>query len=231
MISPSALDAVEQRIAAARARAGRENDPPVEIVAVTKAFPAEVIVKAFEWGVRSIGENRVQEAAAKFKEIPPPPGLRRRLIGHLQSNKVRTAAKIFHTIDSLDSVKLARKVATIFRDEEAEMPVLIQVNTALDPAKFGFEPYETDDMLEIVNMKGLRVDGLMTIGKLTENEGEIRETFRNLRRVRDDLNRQLEKKQQLAHLSMGMSGDFELAVEEGATMLRLGTALFGPRPA
>ncbi|MEE9167829.1 MAG: YggS family pyridoxal phosphate-dependent enzyme [Candidatus Neomarinimicrobiota bacterium] len=231
MISPAALQSVAQRIAKARSHAGRGNEPPIEIVAVTKAFPPQVILSAYEAGIKSIGENRVQEAEAKFKQIPPLPGMKRRLIGHLQSNKTRMAVRIFDAIDSLDSVKLARKVARCSEEEDKEMAALIQVNTGEDPAKFGFHAHETEEMLEVMAMEGLRVDGLMTIGTLTEDESEIRRTFRGLWKLKEDLNGQAPRERQLIHLSMGMSADYELAVEEGATMLRLGTVLFGPRPA
>ena len=230
MISAATLKSVRDRIEKARSRTGRENEPPVEIIAVTKAFPPDTIIRAYKSGVRSIGENRVQEAMVKFKEVPDLPGLKRRLIGHLQSNKARKAVNLFDTIDSIDSVKLGRKLSSIAKETGKEIPTLIQVNTADDPAKYGFDSSQTEEILEVINLEGLRAEGLMTIGTLTQDKSITRETFKRLWNLRDELNDQLPREKQLIHLSMGMSGDYEIAVEEGATMLRLGTVLFGPRP-
>lgn len=230
MISAAALKSVRDRIERARSRTGRANEPPIEIIAVTKAFPPETIIRAYKSGVRSIGENRVQEAMVKFKEVPDLPGLKRRLIGHLQSNKARKAVNLFDTIDSVDSVKLGRKLSSIAKETGKEIPTLIQVNTADDPAKYGFDSSQTEEILKVINLEGLRAEGLMTIGTLTQDKSITRETFKGLWDLRDELNDQLPREKQLIHLSMGMSGDYEIAVEEGATMLRLGTVLFGPRP-
>ena len=230
MINPSVLKSINLRIELARSRAGREKDPPIEIIAVTKAFLAEAIISAYKNGIRSIGENRVQEALMKFKETPELPGLKRRLIGHLQTNKARKAFNLFDTIDSVDSMKLARKLSGAAREKEKKKTILIQVNMARDPAKFGFVPDQLDEILELTNLEGLNVEGLMTIGSQTEDEGEIRSTFQKLREMREGVNQQLSADKKMKHLSMGMSADFEIAVEEGATMLRLGTVIFGPRP-
>lgn len=230
MIDPATLKSVRDRIDKARLRAGRQQEPPVEIVAITKAFPASTIIKAYDASVRAIGENRVQEAARKFQELPPLAGLEKRLVGHLQSNKARKAVDLFDTIDSIDSLKMARRLGTIAAEQNRQLFVLIQVNSADDPGKFGFDVSQKDQMLEVINMDRLTVEGLMTIGELTEDESRVREAFRRLRNLRDELNTFLPPEKQLNHLSMGMSGDFEIAVEEGATMVRLGTALFGPRP-
>lgn len=230
MITAASLKSVQDRIDGARSRSGRHDDPPIEIIAVTKAFAFEAILGAYQTGLRSIGEVRVQEASAKFRRIPELPGLKRRLIGHLQSNKARNAVDIFDTIDTIDSVKVANKVASIAREQGDVIPVLVQVNTAEDPAKFGFKSQETEEILEIMSMEGLKVEGLMTIGELTKDEPKIRGVFRRLRILRDELNAQVSQEKRMVHLSMGMSADFEIAVEEGATILRLGTILFGPRP-
>ena len=188
------------------------------------------MLSAYEAGLRSIGENRVQEALGKYGDLEKLAGLNLRLIGHLQSNKARKAVDLFDTIDAVDSVKLARKLSNIAHEKGIEIPVLIEVNTAGDPAKFGFDTTETGEMLEITELDGVKVEGLMTIGTLTEDEGQIRAAFRDLREVRDKINHEAGTGKQLVHLSMGMSGDFEIAVEEGATMVRLGTVLFGTRP-
>ncbi|MFQ6675085.1 MAG: YggS family pyridoxal phosphate-dependent enzyme [Fidelibacterota bacterium] len=231
MTVPEALRSIRERIEGARRRAGRQNSPPVEVVAVTKAFPAQAITDAYRAGLRAVGETRVQEARRKVERLPQLPGLTVRMIGHLQSNKARKAVELFDTIDSVDSVKLGRLISRIAREQGKVMPILLQVNTAEDPAKFGFDPGQVDELMELVYLAGIRVEGLMTIGALTARPEETRETFRRLRRLRDRMNKALPPSKKLHHLSMGMTGDFEIGVEEGATMVRIGTALFGPRPA
>ena len=230
MINLTTLELVRERIENALSSTSRENEPPVEIVAVTKAFPGKYIISAYESGLLTIGENRVQEAEQKFKKLPQLPGLKRRLIGHLQSNKARKALAIFDTIDSVNSIKLARRLSKATAEKGEPFPVLAQVNTAADPAKFGFALNETDLLLEMADLPGLRVDGLMTIGEITQDKARIRRTFQRLREMRDNLNAQLTNEKQMRELSMGMTADFEMAVEEGATMIRIGTALFGERP-
>lgn len=229
MINPDALRSIRERIEEAGVRAHREQDPPTQIVAVTKTFPAATIEAAYEAGITTIGENRVQEAAEKFPELPHLPQLKKRLVGHLQSNKARKAMALFDVIDSIDSLKLARRLNAIAGETERRSEVLLQVNTANDPAKHGFEVAEMDTLLEIMEMDNLKVEGLMTIGEFTPNETVVRKTFRSLRELRDQLNEHLPAEKNLSELSMGMSGDFEIAVEEGATMVRLGTVLFGAR--
>lgn len=232
MISPEALESIRDRIDRARVRAGRdETSPPVEIVAVTKAFPSEAIIAAYEAGLRSIGETRVQEARDKLDRLPELPGLTLRMIGHLQSNKARKAVELFDTLDSIDSVKLGKLVSTAAGQLEKPVPVLLQVNTARDPDKFGFDPDDVESLLEMLELPGIKVEGLMTIGALTPREEETRRTFRRLYELREAMNNHLAPEVRLRELSMGMTGDFEIGVEEGATMVRIGTALFGPRPA
>ena len=230
MINQAALESVRERIDRARRRVGSEKDPPVEIVAVTKSFPGEHIVSAHESGLFTIGENRVQEAEKKFKELPELAGMKCRLIGHLQSNKARTAMEIFDAIDSVDSLKLAKRLSRMVIEKGESFPVLAQVNTAADPAKSGFDLNDIELLLELSDLPGLLVEGLMTIGELTRDESHIRKTFAKLRELRGDLNRQLPPDRKMKTLSMGMTSDFEVAVEEGATMIRIGRALFGERP-
>lgn len=230
MISAQALTSIRERIDRARERVGLEDAPPVEIVAVTKAFPREAIMEAYQAGLRSIGETRVQEARKKRNELPDLPGLTLRMIGHLQSNKARKAVDLFDTIDSVDSVKLGKRIARFATEKDRVMPILLQVNTARDPAKFGFDPDEMDALIELVHLPGIRVEGLMTIGALTTRSEQTRQTFGQLRQLKDSMNEQLAPEVRLHHLSMGMTADFEIGVEEGATMVRIGTALFGSRP-
>ncbi len=232
---------INEKIEAARLRSGRpcgnnlgvskdnEYDPPTEIIAITKMFPAETIVDAYHAGLKKIGENRIQEAVTKFQALPPLPGINKRMVGHLQSNKAKVALDTFDAIDSIDSVKLGKKVSKLAIAKGVQFSVQIQVNTSGDPAKFGFDVEQVDEMLSLLEEDGLIVGGLMTIGFLTEDKNIIRETFSSLRNLREKLNSQLPVEKKLTHLSMGMSNDYEIAVEEGATMIRLGTAIFGPR--
>ena len=213
------LERVRERIEGACQRAGRESSA-VTLIGVTKTVGAEAVVEAYKAGLRDFGENRVQEALAKIDAVEQECiGSRWHMIGHLQTNKVKIAAGRFGIIHSVDSVRLANEIS---RRCESDVPVLIEVNVAQDAAKFGFAPEEVAAALrEIAVLPHLDVRGLMTIAPQTNNPEETRQTFRRLRELRDEL--------ALDELSMGMSGDFEVAIEEGATMIRVGTAIFGPR--
>ena len=213
------LERVRERIEVACQRAGRTSSE-VTLIGVTKTVGAEAVVEAYEAGLRDFGENRVQEALAKI-EVVEQLGFEPRwhMIGHLQTNKVKIAAGRLGIIHSIDSVRLAREIS---RRHESPVSVLLEVNVAQDAAKFGFAPEEVAAALkEIAVLPHLDVRGLMTIAPQTNNPEDTRPTFRLLRELRDEL--------ALDELSMGMSGDFEVAVEEGATMIRVGTAIFGPR--
>lgn len=218
---------VLERIAAACARVGR--DPAeVTLVAVSKTVAADALRDAVAAGLDLLGENRVQEAAAKALEVP---GARWQLIGPLQSNKARRALEIFEAIQSVDSVDLARRLDRLVPEVRSggRYPVLLQVNVDLDPAKAGVAPADLDAVLEaILALPHLEVRGLMTVGRLTSDRVESRATFRDLRATSE---RSRGRWPELGPaLSMGMSDDFELAVEEGATVVRVGRALFGERP-
>jgi len=213
------LERVRERIEAACQRAGRESSD-VTLIGVTKTVGAEAVVEAYEAGLRDFGENRVREALAKIEVVErldfEP---RWHMIGHLQTNKVKVAAGRFGIIHSVDSVRLAKEIS---RRCESPVSVLLEVNVAQDAAKFGFAPEEVAAALrEIAVLPHLDVRGLMTIAPQTDNPEDTRPTFRRLRQLRDEL--------ALDELSMGMSGDFEVAIKEGATMIRVGTAIFGPR--
>jgi|TARA_B100000035_G_scaffold42560_2_gene31883 hypothetical protein len=229
VINQDALKSVQERIEAARARANRENDPPVQIVAITKTFPASAIESAHRAGIENIGENRIQEASQKFPHLTDLPRLTKRLVGHLQSNKAGKAIDLFDAIDSIDSVKLARRLSMLMAETDSNYESLLQVNTGQDSAKHGFHPENLETLLEALELKNLGVKGLMTIGVFTSDETTTRKTFQKLRQIKERLNRHLPEEDQLTELSMGMSSDYEIAVEEGATMLRIGTALFGER--
>ncbi len=217
---------VLERIADACARSGR--DPAdVTLVAVSKTVPAERLRDAVAAGLDLLGENRVQEAAAKR---PLVDGARWHLIGPLQSNKARRALETFDAIESVTSLELARRLSALAPEARAgTLPILLQVNVDGDPAKAGFEPGELASALpELLALPGVDVRGLMTIGRLAVDAEAARPTFRALRRLSERL-RGTEPKLGAA-LSMGMSDDYEVAVEEGATIVRVGRALFGERP-
>ena len=229
MIDLDALKSVQERIEAAKARGNREQDPPVQIVAITKTFPTSAIESAYKAGIKNIGENRIQEAAQKFPHLAELPRLTKRLVGHLQSNKVGKALDLFDAIDSIDSLKLAHRLNRLMTEPHSNYESLLQVNTGQDLAKHGFHPEKIETLLEALELKNLGVKGLMTIGVFTSDETTIRKTFKKLRQLKERLNKHLPEESQLTELSMGMSSNYEIAVEEGATMVRIGTALFGER--
>ena len=176
----------------------------------------------------TFGENRVQEAESKAPDVP---GARWRLVGHLQGNKAARAVRLFDSIDSVDSVDLATRLSDLTHDQRdgQPLPVLLQVNVDRDPAKEGFDPEALEAALsDLVSLPGLKVQGLMTVGRMVDKAEEARTTFASLRRLSERL-RSVEPRLG-PQLSMGMSDDFEVAVEEGATMVRVGRALFGERP-
>jgi PLP dependent protein len=214
------------RIDAAARRAGRDPEQ-VTLVAVSKTVPAERVRAAVAAGFIDLGENRVQEAATK---IPLVPGARWHLVGPLQGNKARRAVELFDAIESVGSVDLARRLDRLAGEVRPgrPLPVLLQVNVAGDPAKSGFAEEEVDAALsELLDLAHLRVEGLMTIGRLAAAPEEARPTFRALRILRDDLGKRHPRLG--SSLSMGMSDDYEVAVEEGATVVRVGRAIFGER--
>ncbi len=218
-------DAVRQRISSACIGAGR--DPAgVELLAVTKFFPAEAVAYAARYGLRAVGENRVQEAAEKRPLAPP--GIAWELIGHLQSNKARLAAGLFDRIDSVDSEKLLVLLDRAASELGKKLPVLLQVNSGHDPAKSGVEPEESDALLaKALSLPNIRVEGLMAIAPLSEDPDVARRAFASLREIRDHL--ASSHGVALPVLSMGMSGDLEAAIREGSTLVRVGSALFGAR--
>lgn len=220
-------DAVRAQIANACARAGRPA-AAVELLAVTKTHPVDAAHYAARYGLRGVGENRVQEAAAK--RPLGPAGLRWELIGHLQSNKARLAAEHFDRVQSVDSVKLLTLLARAAGERGRKLAVLLQINAGNDPAKFGAEPADAPALLEAaLGCAHLQVDGLMTIAPLSDDPDVATRTFENLRTIRDDLAARFGRP--LPELSMGMSGDLEAAIRAGSTQVRVGTALYGSRPA
>ena len=212
--------AVRERMAAACARSGRVVDD-VTLVAVSKTFPAAAVDEAIAAGITDVGENRVQEAREKRPLVRAGRSARWHLIGHLQSNKAREAVRLFDLIQTVDSLELAARVARAAEGEGKRQEILLQVNIGDEPQKSGAAREGMDRLAEAVAaMPSLCLRGLMAIPPLGTAE-ESRPYFRELRRLRDGLG--------LEHLSMGMSEDFEVAIEEGATLVRVGRAIFGSR--
>jgi pyridoxal phosphate enzyme (YggS family) len=219
------LKAVQQRIEAACARAGR--DPAsVTLVAVTKSQPPDVVCAAAALGLSLFGENKVQEAKAK---IPLCPGrLRWHMVGHLQTNKCRDAAELFAMVESVDSLHLAEELNQRADQTAKTLPVLLEVNAVGEASKFGCRPDQLlADLAHINALPRLEIHGLMTVPPWTLDPEKVRPVFRQMRELKQCCEQLLGAP--LPHLSMGMTGDFEVAIEEGATMVRIGTALFGPR--
>ena len=237
---------VQRRIAEAAERGGRD---PAEItlVAVTKLRSVEDIKAAYELGVRHFGENRVQEAAEKIplinrwlEEERTPTPLTWHMVGHLQSRKAKDAIRLFDIIHSVDTPKLAKCLDRLCEREGRVMPVLLEANVSGEESKYGFalERWEEDEeqregffaiVEEMLALPNIGVQGLMTMAPIVTNPEDARPYFRRLRELRDELRRRFPTSS-WRHLSMGMTDDFEVAVEEGATMVRIGRAIFGERP-
>jgi len=224
-IAPN-LALIRERMAGAAKRSGRSADE-ITLVAVSKTFPAEAIRAAYEMGLRDFGENRVQEWETKQPHLADVRAAWH-LIGHLQSNKARKAARLFSRVDSVDSQELARKLDSCAAEEGKRLPILIEVHLGNEKTKTGAAESELPALAEvIVTLPNLELLGLMAIPPFVVDAELARPHFRKLSDLRDTLNAGLGRS--LPVLSMGMSHDFEVAVEEGATEIRLGTALFGGR--
>ncbi len=214
---------IKERISAASSRAGR--DPAtVTIVAVSKGRAVSQIKEAVALGMTDIGENRVQEAAMKVSAVP---GATWHMVGHLQTNKVKEAVRLFDVIHSVDSVRLAQELDAQAGSISKVQDILLQVNTSGEASKFGFTPQDAAGVIgQITVFKNIRIRGLMTIAPVADDPGKIRPCFRALRQLRDELVSTGIVSGGLPVLSMGMSDDFEVAIEEGATVVRLGRAIF-----
>jgi len=228
------LTAIRERIARAAARSGRPPDA-VTLVAVTKTFAPGLVRDAWQAGLREFGENRVQEAAAKIPAAAAliaaaDAGITWHLIGHLQTNKARLAAELFHLVHSVDSPRVADELDRQAALREARLGVLIEVNTSGEVTKHGVTPQGLARLVDhVLAREALELRGLMTVGPLVSSAEEARPAFRLLARLAADERRRLGARDALPVLSMGMSDDFDVAIEEGATMIRLGRALFGER--
>lgn len=222
------VEDVRERIARACEEVGR--DPAeVTLVAVSKTVAVQRVVCAHEMGIRDFGENRVQEAAAKIRQVTGP--VTWHMVGHLQTNKARQAVSLFGVIQSVDSVRLARAINVAVAAMDARIPILLEVNVSGESTKYGFTPDDVAPAVqEIYRLPGLRIQGLMTIAPIVSRPDEARPYFARLRHLRDQLQVSYPDID-WRHLSMGMTDDFEAAIKEGATIVRIGRAIFGERPA
>jgi len=222
---PDNLISIQQRIHAACARAGRAAGA-ITLLAVSKTHPPETIQAAVNCGLWHFGENKIQEARVK---IPLSPGKARwQFIGHLQSNKVRDAVELFEMIQSVDSLSIAREISKRAESAAKTMPILLEVNVAGEASKFGYQPEKLlAELKELTALSRIEVHGLMAIPPFSPLAEKSRPYFQRLRQLKIESEKILGFP--LPHLSMGMSGDFEVAIEEGATIVRIGTALFGER--
>lgn len=220
------LVSIQQRIRAACERAGRDTST-VTLLAVAKTQPPEVVKEAAELGLPLFGENKIQEAKAKISLCPSR--LRWHFIGHLQTNKCRDAVDLFEMIQSVDSLHLAQEINKRSEQAAKTMPVLLEVNVAGEASKFGYAPERLlAEFKELNALPRIEIHGLMTVPPWTAEPEKVRPHFRRLRELKEQCEQVLGAP--LPHLSMGMTGDFEIAIEEGATIVRIGTALFGERP-
>ncbi|NPV11028.1 MAG: YggS family pyridoxal phosphate-dependent enzyme [Ignavibacteria bacterium] len=221
------IEQVLERIEKAALKCGRKPQE-IKLIAVTKTVDAETINLAFDFGLKDFGENRVQELLKKFDKVNPSASFH--MIGHLQTNKVKYLIDKVESIHSIDSLKLAQEVNKRFGEKQKSIEALIQIHTAKEETKFGLNPEELENFLnEAKNLKNIKFIGLMTIGTLTDDETEIRRCFSLLRKLRDTYSHFQSDNIDLRELSMGMTSDFEIAIEEGSTIVRIGTAIFGER--
>ena len=219
--------AVEEKVKEACRRAGRSRDE-VTLIAVSKTKPMSMIEELLPLGVVDFGENKVQELTAKEEALPS--GLHWHMIGHLQRNKVKYIVDKAYLIHSVDSLRLAEAVSQEAVKKGVTANILIEVNVAGEDSKFGVAPEETAALAEAISkLPNIAVKGLMTIAPFVENAEENREVFRNLRKLSVDIEEKKFNNVTMAVLSMGMTGDYEVAIEEGATMVRVGTGIFGER--
>jgi pyridoxal phosphate enzyme (YggS family) len=225
----SNIRSVQKRIADAATASGRSPED-ITLLAISKTFPVESISRAAAAGLSKFGENRVQEAESKIIHFRERSGFEWHLVGHLQTNKARRAAELFDCIHSLDSLRLAEKLDQACRETGKKLSVLLQVDLGQEETKFGADPKHVREIIEAISLhKGLRIDGMMTIPPFFENPEHVRPYFIRLRELRDTLESEQPGCLGRRDLSMGMSHDFEVAIREGATIVRIGTSIFGSR--
>ena len=221
------LKQVEERVKAACERAGRQRNE-VTLIAVSKTKPVSMIEELLPGGTRDFGENKVQELCDKYEQLPKD--IRWHLIGHLQRNKVKYVVDKACLIHSVDSLRLAQTISEEAGKKGVNVPVLIEVNVAGEESKFGVKPEETEELVrQLAQLPGISVRGLMTIAPYVEDPEENRVHFSNLKKLSVDIKKKNIDNVSMSVLSMGMTGDYEVAIEEGATMVRVGTGIFGER--
>jgi len=220
---------IRDKITAAAASCNRSPDD-IMLLPISKTFPIDSVSQAATAGIRRFGENRVQEAESKILHFRSLAKLEWHLVGHLQSNKAKRAAELFDVIHSVDSIRLAARLSRACVETGKIMSVLIQVDLGGENTKFGAEPAAVAEIVRMVSgLDGIRINGLMTIPPFFEDPDESRPYFARLRKLRDEVESELPGGLGEKHLSMGMSHDFEAAIQEGATIVRIGTAIFGTR--
>lgn len=223
------LEAVRARIAQACRRAGRDPEE-VRLLPISKTVPAQRLRSAFAAGISTFGENKVQEAKGKAGMLDDLP-VSWSIVGHLQTNKAKEVARFADEFQALDSLRVAEALQRRLEIEDRTLDVLVQVNTSGEDSKFGLAPAEVAAFVrELPAFSRLRIRGLMTLAIFSAEEARVRQCFRTLAGIREQLRQDAPAGLSFAHLSMGMSGDFEIAIEEGATIVRVGQAIFGPRP-
>ena len=207
----------------------KNNSKKIRIVAVTKTRSSEEVSEIISLGIKSIGENRVQEAENKFSKVSNIHLVEKRLIGSLQTNKVKKAINLFDTIDSVGSYRLAEKISNTASALSKKQRILIQINTSKEKTKGGFSPEDKKEILKCFNLSNVKIEGLMTMGPPTNKKEEIKKSFTLLNTIFLDINKKILPTQTMRTLSMGMSGDFLIGISCGSTMVRVGTGIFGKR--
>ena len=221
------IQSVQDRIASTAQRVGRESDS-ITLIAISKTKPVSLIVEAIDAGITDIGENRVQEAKGKRSQVDHPVSWH--LVGHLQTNKVKQALKIFDLIHSVDSIRLLAEIERQSCRLNRRTDVLVEVNTSGEESKYGLQPNEVLSFMESASeYSHVRLKGLMTVGEFMPNPEEVRPSFTLLRSLKETIDSQGYQNVEMKYLSMGMTNDFEVAIEEGANMVRIGSAIFGER--
>ncbi len=221
------INAVEDRIQSACSLSGRKREE-VKLIAVSKTKPIEMLQQAYACGCRDFGENKVQELLEKYDKMPKD--IRWHMIGHLQRNKVKYIVGKVSMIHSVDSLRLAEEISREAVRKDTAVDILIEVNVAAEESKYGITPTEVPDLVEkIAALPGIKVCGLMTIAPYTENPEENRPFFRKLKQLSVDIQGKNIDNVNMSVLSMGMTGDYSVAIEEGATCIRVGTGIFGER--
>ena len=222
------IEKIRERIAKASKRVNRDPSE-IKIVAATKDVPADLISRAIEAGITEIGENKVQEAGPKYEALSSKyPNLTWHMIGHLQTNKVKKALEIFSIIHSVDSLRLAEEIDRRAKEAGKKIDILIEVNTSGEITKFGAPIEAVRQLVRLVSeLQNVKVKGLMTVGLLTDDPEKARPSFRMIRDLKEDIDRQKIGDIEMKYLSMGMTDDFEVAIEEGSNLVRIGRAIFG----